>query len=255
MTLLVLYTFESVHGVKSLVSWLLFFFVTAFFCNFVFLLVPLLKLESKIVVVEPVLAIAIIVRIGVRVGSCVLIGGVFVRIQLRQVDLPSKGATDAPKSLYELCSLGGSVRDEFEIATEVLVVFGEPLYQWRLIHGLQFDTRLFVAEVFVLRLLLFVEVQDLFLLRLDVSDQVTLNLEVIPDYQVFNGTHLESLQCIINHETEATRVLGNMVEILLKELLFLHQLDVRKGIGTEFDGLVESVLATVADIDHLDHDF
>ena len=46
-----------------------------------------------------------------------------------QINLPSQGSSNSTKSLDKLRSLGGSVRDEFEVATKALVVFGKPFHQ------------------------------------------------------------------------------------------------------------------------------
>jgi len=215
----------------------------------------LLYLKSKNTIVETVIVV-VVVRIRVIVAALiVLVGGLLVGIQLGHIDLPSQGSTDATKALDELRPLGGSIRDELEIAPEALVVFGEPFHQRHLVDRFQLDSRNFVAEEFVVSLLLFREVQDGFFPRLDVSDLVALDFEVVPDYQVFDGSHFESLEGVIDHEAEASGVLGDVVKVLLQEFLFLHKLDADQRIGTELDGLIESVLATVTDIDHLDDDF
>lgn len=61
-------------------------------------------------------------------GLSIIIEFVFVVniSQLFKVDLVSQNGTDSTKTLYELISFAGSVRNEFQGGTEILVLFGKP---------------------------------------------------------------------------------------------------------------------------------
>ena len=47
--------------------------------------------------------------------------------------------------------------------------------------------------------------------------------------------------------------MANLLEVLANKLLLLNELDVAQGLTSQFNGLVETVLATVGNIDNLDN--
>mmetsp|Transcript_20223 Transcript_20223/g.42703 ORF Transcript_20223/g.42703 Transcript_20223/m.42703 type:complete len:258 (+) Transcript_20223:481-1254(+) len=213
-------------------------------------------LKSEITIVKTISTVIIVVVIRITpFNTMIHVGGFFQVIQFCQINLPPQGTTNSTKSFHELCPLGRTIRDELEVATKILVVFGKPFHQGNGVDGFQFGSRLIVSEPLIVGLLFLCEMKNLLFLVLNVSHRVPLNVEVVPDYQVFHGTHFESPEGVVNHETVLPRVLGNLVKIFLEEFLFLHQFDVGEGICGELNGLVESVLSAIAYVDHLDDNF
>lgn len=105
-----------------------------------------------------------------------------------------------------------------------------------------------------------------------VTEAVACDVEVLPDDEGLDGSKLESAERVLDSEAVLARVLCHLVEVLLDEpegreqqseslpsegngksvLLLLDKLDVAERLGGEFDGLVETVLASVAHVNDLD---
>jgi hypothetical protein len=73
-----------------------------------------------------------------------------------------------------------------------------------------------------------------------VAKDVSGDVQVFPNDQCLDGAELESLERILNAETVFTRVLADLVEVLLDQLLFLNELDVCEGFRGKFYGLAPS---------------
>jgi hypothetical protein len=78
------------------------------------------------------------------------------------------------------------------------------------------------------------------------------NFQVLEDNQRLSSTCLESLEGIVDTVADLARVLGDVVKVLVDELLLLDELDIAEGLSSQLDGLVETVLASVRHIDNLD---
>mmetsp|Transcript_30137 Transcript_30137/g.49809 ORF Transcript_30137/g.49809 Transcript_30137/m.49809 type:complete len:431 (+) Transcript_30137:808-2100(+) len=176
-------------------------------------------------------------------------------LDLLEVDPPPQDAPDPAEPPAELAALLGPVCDEFQVCTEVLVIIREPLHQGHLLHDLQLDARGLVAEVRVVLLLglLGREVQHARLARLRVLHREPQQLEVVPDHQRLHGAQVQRLQRVLHHEAVLARVLGDLLEVLLQQLLLLHQLHVAQRLAAQLDGLVEPRLPAVRDVHRLDH--
>jgi len=70
-----------------------------------------------------------------------------------------------------------------------------------------------------------------------VLQDVSHGLEVLPNDQGLNGSHVESLEGILDSEDELSSVESDLIEELLDELLLLDELDVGERVGGEIDGL------------------
>ena len=79
------------------------------------------------------------------------------------------------------------------------------------------------------------------------------DLQVLVDDQDFSSTELHCLECVFNTVADLAGVLANLLEVLANKLLLLDELDVAQGLASQFNGLVETVLATVGNIDNLDN--
>ena len=99
------------------------------------------------------------------------------------------------------------------------------------------------------------------------------DVQIFPDDQRLDGAKFESLQRVLNAKTVFARVLADLVKVLLDQLLFLNELDVRERFCSKFNRLVSSprvrecrfggrnripdlvkaVFASVAHIDHFDN--
>ena len=64
------------------------------------------------------------------------------------------------------------------------------------------------------------------------------DIQIFPNNQRLDGAKLESLQRILDTETVFSRVLADLVEVLLDQLLFLNELDIREGFRSKFNGLM-----------------
>lgn len=81
------------------------------------------------------------------------------RSKVHEVDLVAKETANTTEALDELSTLLGSVGDEFEVGTKVLVLLGEPFEKkGRLFSALHLETGRFVHELFTVLLLLLVDV-------------------------------------------------------------------------------------------------
>lgn len=70
--------------------------------------------------------------------------------------------------------------------------------------------------------------------------------------RTLGSTKLQSLQGILNTVANTAGILGNLIEVALDELLLLDELDIAKGLGGQFNGLVETVLTAVRHVNNLD---
>ena len=213
-------------------------------------------LESKVTIVEAIIIIiSVTASIAIAVvGSFIGCSGLLVVVQLDEIDLPSQYGTDATETLDELCALTRPICDKFQIATVLLVVFGHPFHEALLFYNLELDAGLLVMEEVLIGLLLLVEVDNRLLAGAGIAQDEAADLEVLPYNQILGSTQFQGLEGIVDHEAVLARVLTDLVHEGLEQLLLLHQLDGAEGVGTELDGLVEPILATVGHIDHLDDD-
>ena len=56
---------------------------------------------------------------------------------------------------------------------------------------------------------------------------MTGDVQVLPNDQCLDGAKLKSLESVLNTKTVPARVLADLVEVLLNQLLFLNEFDVR----------------------------
>jgi len=159
-------------------------------------------------------------------------------LQRLQVDLVSQQAPNPTKSLDELGTLLGSVRDKLEIRPKVLVFIRKPFQQGsRFLRVFHFLARGFVRELLPILLLILVRVYD-DLLSSCIPKYMSSDVQIFPNDQRLDGAEFESLQRVLNPKTVFARVLADLVEVLLDQLLFLNELDVCERFCSEFDRLV-----------------
>ncbi|KAI3478310.1 hypothetical protein L1887_59786 [Cichorium endivia] len=167
-------------------------------------------------------------------------------------DLVSQNAADTTETLAELHALLGAVGDEFEVGAELAVVFCEPLEERHgfldLLHGLAGGA---VHETRAVLLLLLGEHEDV-LGAVRVLEHVAHHVEVLPHDECLDGTQVERFEGVVEAEAVLASLHGDLVKVLLDELLLLDELDVGERLCGELDGLVEAVLAAVGDVDDLD---
>lgn len=174
-------------------------------------------------------------------------------VELLKVDLVAEKATNTSKSLDELVALGGAVGHELQGGSEVTVLLGNPLEERHGLDNLHLLLGLLVHEQgTVLSLLLLGGVQD-DLVSSGILENPAVDLQVLEDDEGLHSTELEGLECVVDTVTDASSVLGDLLEVLSDKLLLLDELDVAEGLGGELDSLVETVLASVGDIDNLDN--
>ena len=172
--------------------------------------------------------------------------------QLLKVDLVAQDTAYATKALDELVALSGPVRHEFERRAELPVVLGDPLQEGVLRDNLHLLASLLVHELLAVVLLLLLGRVQQDLAALAVLEGPAGDLKVLEHDERLHGTQFEGLEGIVDTEAHAAGVLANVVEVLADKLLLLDKLDVTERLGRELDGLVETVLATVRHVHHLD---
>lgn len=74
-----------------------------------------------------------------------------------------------------------------------------------------------------------------------VAENITGNIEILPDDEGFHGSELEALEGVIDTETIPPSVLTNLVKVSLDEPLLLNKLDVRQRFACKLDSLYTKV--------------
>lgn len=98
------------------------------------------------------------------------------------------------------------------------------------------------------------QVLDQGLVFIVVHQRIACAVQALKDNQRLHRTHFQSHERVLDAENIAPGVLGNLFEKLGDEPLFLNKLDIGENLGAQLDGLVESVLTAVADIDDVEND-
>lgn len=78
------------------------------------------------------------------------------------------------------------------------------------------------------------------------------DLEVLKDNESLDSTELKGLEGVLDTVAYLTSIRTNFLKVLSNELLLLDELDVAESLRRQLDGLVETVLTTVGNIDDLD---
>mmetsp|Transcript_34697 Transcript_34697/g.87798 ORF Transcript_34697/g.87798 Transcript_34697/m.87798 type:complete len:227 (+) Transcript_34697:109-789(+) len=190
--------------------------------------------RSEVVVAPDVRVVAVLVRL----------------LQLREVDLVAQDAAHATEAAAELAALLALVGDELERAAKLLVVVGQPLQQRQLLLHLQVGARLGVLEVARVLGLLAGQVLHLRLATGGVEQLVAVAVQRLPHDQRLHCSHVQAHQRVLHAKHVLARVLRDLLKELGDEALLLHKLDVGQHVGRQLDGLVEAVVAAVADVHH-----
>lgn len=171
--------------------------------------------------------------------------------KLLKVELVAHHGTDTTETLDELVTLRGTVGDELEVGTKVTVLLGQPLEERHLLYDFHLLAGLLIHELAAVGLLLLVGVEDDFATRGGLESPAG-HFQILEDDQSLGGTSVQSFKSILNTVADLARVQGNFVEVGVDELLLLDELDVTESLGGKFDGLVETVLTAVRNINNLD---
>ena len=164
----------------------------------------------------------------------------------------SKDTTNAAESLDELGAFRRFISDNFKVSDVFFVGVKEPLSEREVLKHLVLDASDIVLPLGAI---------GSFVLGDNLSDYIFLVvpegkavvLEVLPDDEDFDGAVLHGLEGVLQAEDVLAGVLGDFLEEAADDLLLVDELDGAQGVGGELDGLVEAVLAAVADIDDLEH--
>ena len=177
---------------------------------------------------------------------------VFVGLdQLYDIELVAEYGSDAAKALYKLITFGGLVRDKFQRGSKVLVLLGEPFQKGTLVDDVHLLAGSFVHELITVLFLGLVGVQD-YLGTVGRFQRPSSYLKVLVDNDSVGCGCLQSPQSVLNTVTYFAGILANFVKVLTDKLLLLNELDVSKGLGSKFNGLVEAIFSAIGDIDNLD---
>ena len=174
-------------------------------------------------------------------------------IELLKVDLVAEQTTNASESFDELVALRGTVGHEFQSGSEVAVLLGDPLEERHVLDDLHFLAGFLVHKKgAVLGLLLLGGVQG-DQVAVGVLEDPAVDLQILEDDESLNSTKLKSLEGVVDTVTNTAGILRNLLKVLSDELLLLDELDVAECLGRQLNGLVETILASVRDIDDLDN--
>ncbi len=171
--------------------------------------------------------------------------------ELLKVERVAEDGADTTNALDELVALGGTVGDELEVSTKVAVLLGEPLKHGALVYDFHFLTSLLVHEDASILFLRLGGVENDFRARRALENPAS-DLQVLEDDQSLSGTSLERLQGVVDTVADLARILGDVVEVLVDELLLLDELDVAERLASQLNSLVEAVLASVRYVNDLD---
>ena len=172
--------------------------------------------------------------------------------QLLKVELVPQHGADAAKAFDELVALARTIRDEFQSRAEVLVALGEPFEERALVDEFHFLPRLFVREHLAVGFLAFVGVQDDFRAGGGFQDPAG-DFQILINDQCLAGASLHGFERVFDAVAYFTAIEANLVEVFPNKLLLLYEFDVAESLSCELDGLIESVFATVGDVDYFDH--
>ena len=203
---------------------------------------PLRNIWTRILALREVSKASIVIELilGIHLG------------QLLKVELISQHGADATEALDELVALTRTVRDEFERRAEVLVALGKPLEEGALVDEFHFLSRLFVREHFAVGFLALVGVENDFGSGGGFQDPAG-DFQVLVNDKGLAGAGLHGFERVVDAVAYFAAVEADFVEVFPDELLLLYELDVAEGFSCELDGLIETVLATVGDVDYFDH--
>ena len=70
-----------------------------------------------------------------------------------------------------------------------------------------------------------------------IPEHISGDVEVLPYNQRLHGTKFKRLQGVVDSEAVLASILADLVEVLLDQLLLLHEFDVREGLRGKFNGL------------------
>jgi hypothetical protein len=176
---------------------------------------------------------------------------IFVEVgELLKVESVAEDGADATKAFDELVALGRAVGDELKVGAEVLVLLSEPLEHGALVDDFHLLSSFLVHEDASVLLLSLGGVED-DLSAVGALEDPASDLQVFKDDESLGGTSIQSLQSVLNTVADFARVLGDVVEVDVDELLLLDELDVAERLARQLDGLVEAVLASVGHVDNL----
>mmetsp|Transcript_17544 Transcript_17544/g.51345 ORF Transcript_17544/g.51345 Transcript_17544/m.51345 type:complete len:210 (+) Transcript_17544:437-1066(+) len=145
-------------------------------------------------------------------------------LHLCKVHFPSEEAANAAKAAAELGPLLGPVGDELEVGAPGLVHVGEPLDELGLLDNFELCAIL-GFEVLLVGLLLCSQIKLLLFPCAVVLYYDPVRIEVLPDDQGLHRAEFESIQGVFDHEAVLPRVLIDLVEVLLDQLLLLDEFD------------------------------
>lgn len=172
------------------------------------------------------------------------------------VDLVAEEASNATEAFAELVSVGGFVRDEFNLNAELFVVEQQPIRQTFRVHNFEFHVGFRVAEELRVLLLLLSLSQHVHggSVSMGVSKFVASVSQVLPEQHNFEGAQVEGLEGVLNAEDVQASVEGNLLEKLANNFLLLHETHIPHRLGTHRDSLIETIIHSVADVEVSEHD-
>lgn len=171
--------------------------------------------------------------------------------ELLEVEGVAENGADATEALDELVTLGRTVGNKFKVGTKVTVLLGEPLKHGALVDDFHLLTGFLVHEDASVFFLQFGGMKN-DLRTLGALEDPASNLQVLEDDQSLSSTSLQSLEGVVDTVADLARVLGDVVEVLVDELLLLDELDIAEGLTSQLYSLVETVLASIRYVDDLD---
>ena len=78
-----------------------------------------------------------------------------------------------------------------------------------------------------------------------IPEHISGDVEVLPYNQRLHGTKFKRLQGVVDTEAVLASILTDLVEVLLDQLLLLHELDVRQSLSCKLNRLSHDLSTTI----------
>jgi len=151
------------------------------------------------------------------------------------------------------------VRNEFKSATPLVIVDSHPVSKVLALNTVVDSVTVVVGgglsgDVTGLAVFSFCHVEDGRSATVGRSDDVAVDFEVFEHDEGGDGTHFDALHGVVHTEGEEFSIASDFIHEFDEELLLGDELDTGESVSGHFDGLVETHITRVGDVDNLQHD-
>lgn len=189
----------------------------------------------------------VFIRVEVFLASSVV-------LDVIKFELVPEEAADASETLAVLEAVGRLVGNELDLDTVGLVVNGEPVCQLFLCDHLKVNAGFPVLEELLVLFLLGVQKKNVRLARHWVLDLVAHDFDVLIEEHHLESADLHRLHRVFDSKHDHACVQCDVFKELSDNLLFLHKLDVGQDILRLCDGILETLVHAVGNIERGQYD-